>query len=72
MLHSCTPLALWNTSSGTEAAPLVALTFLADSVFLEIEQLPVRSIYQVITIIAMGSSSLKSLNNTSIQKTGPS
>jgi len=30
-------LALWNTSSGTEAAPLVALTFLVDSVFLETE-----------------------------------
>ena len=39
MLHSCIPLALWKTSSGTEAAPVVALTFFAASVFLETEKI---------------------------------
>lgn len=26
VLHNCTPFALWNTSSGTDAAPLVAFS----------------------------------------------
>lgn len=39
MLHSCTPCALWKTLSGTEAAPVVALTFLAVSVFLKTERI---------------------------------
>jgi hypothetical protein len=42
MLHNCTPLALWKTSSGTEAAPVVALTFLADRVFLETEEIIIQ------------------------------
>ena len=39
MLHSCTPCALWKTSSGTEAVSAVALTFLAVSVSLETKEI---------------------------------
>lgn len=35
VLYSWTPLALWNTSSGTEAAPLEAATLRLETVLLD-------------------------------------